>query len=322
MHYPLHPRPSPGGHLLPLLPLVVLGALLAGCRDAGLAPVLDGPRFTHAPGHGLKGAIAFHSSRDGDFEIFVMNADGSQVTQLTHNDVHEFDPIWSPNGRQIAFGRCFPDRCQVVVINADGSGEQVLIDNGFPGAWSPNGQRIAFGREGEVYVMNVDGSGVTQLTQGGGFPTGWSPNGKQILFISFRDDNLDIYVMHADGSGVVRLTDDPALDFGDRAGWSPDGKRILFSSTRDGGDIDLFVMNADGSDVTQLTFNDGIDDDDPVWSPDGKHIAFHSTADGDEEIVVINADGTGRTQLTFNTTLPDGTPIFDAVPAWRARPLH
>ena len=128
--------------------------------------------------------------------------------------------------------------------------------------------------------------------------------------------------MNVDGTGVTRLTNNPASDEGSRSGWSPNGKQIVFSSRRDGGDLDLFVMNADGSGVTQLTFNDGIADDDPVWSPDGTHIAFHSARDGDEEIFVVNADGSGATQLTHNTALPDGTPIFDAVPAWRARPLR
>ena len=303
-----------------LLPLLALGAFLAACREgaAPLAPALSGPQFSQVPGDGLHGAIAFHSNRDGAFEMFVMNADGSDVTQVTHNDVHEFDPIWSPNGKQIAFGRLAGAGAQVVIINADGSGETVRIDNGFPGAWSPDGKQIAFARNSDIYLVNVDGSGVTQLTHDGAgdFPTAFSPDGKQIAFNSFRDGDGDIYVMNVDGSGVIQLTNDPATDFGDRAGWSPNGKLFAFSSTRDGGDIDIFVMNPDGSEVTPLTINDGIDDDDPVWSPNGKHIAFHSTRDGDEEIVVINADGSNPIQLTFN----EG--IFDAVPAWRARPLQ
>ena len=307
----------------PLIPLLALGALLAACQNAerSLAPRGDGPQFSLSGNEGLKGRIAFHSNRDGDFDIYVMNADGSGVTQVTHNTINEFDPIWSPNGQQIAFGR-ISGCCAaaVVVINADGSGERVLADNGFPGAWSPDGRQIAFSRNGDVYVMNVDGSGVTQLTHDGtASPTAWSPNGKQIAFTSFRSGNSDIYVMNTDGSGVIQLTDDPATDFGDRAGWSPDGRRFVFSSTRDGGDIDIFVMNADGTGVTQLTHNDFIADDDPVWSPDGKQIAFHSTRDGgDEDIFVMNADGTGVIPLTSNSVLPDGSPIFDAVPAWTA----
>ena len=125
--------------------LLALGALLAACHDAerSLAPSGDGPQFSLSGNEGLKGRIAFHSNRDGDFDIYVMNADGSGVTQVTHNTINEFDPIWSPNGQQIAFGR-ISGCCAaaVVVINADGSGERVLADNGFPGAWSPDGRQI------------------------------------------------------------------------------------------------------------------------------------------------------------------------------------
>src|SRR5881296_3092600 len=312
---------NPGGDVrdrLPALLLLALGALLAACQDTerSLAPKVDGPQFSLSAAEGLRGTIAFHSNRDGDFDIYVMNADGSGVANLTNNTVPEFDPVWSPNGKQLTFGRIGGDGAAVVVINADGSGERVLADNGFPGAWSPDGRQIAFSRNGDVYVMNVDGSGVTQLTHDGtASPTAWSPNGKQIAFTSFRSGNSDIYVMNTDGSGVIQLTDDPATDFGDRAGWSPDGRRFVFSSTRDGGDIDIFVMNADGTGVTQLTHNDFIADDDPVWSPDGKQIAFHSTRDGgDEDVFVMNADGTGVIPLTTN----DG--IADAVPSWRASP--
>src|SRR6266566_2876467 len=305
-----------------LFPVFAVGVFVAACHDAeqSLAPKVGGPRFSASASEGLTGRIAFHSNRDGDFDIYVMNADGSGVTNLTNNTVPEFDPVWSPNGKQLTFGRISGNGAAVVVINVDGSGEKVLTNNGFPGAWSPDGRQIAFSRNGDVYVMNVDGSGVTQLTHDGtASPTAWSPNGKQIAFTSYRSGNSDIYVMNVDGSGVIQLTNDPATDFGDRAGWSPDGKRFVFSSTRDGGDIDIFVMNSDGSGVTPLTQNDGIADDDPVWSPDGKKIAFHSTRDGgDEDIFVMNTDGTDVIPLTNNTALADGTPIFDAVPVWTA----
>ena len=298
-------------------------ANLVGARDALPADnEAIAPPTKVSAGPGLNGAIAFHrgATFDGDFEIYVMNADGSKVTQVTHNAVNEFDPVWSPDGRQLAFARC-EATCDAIVINADGSGERVLVRNGGPSAWSPNGKQIAFGssRDGdnEVFIMNANGSGVTQVTHNdfGDSPTAWSPNGKQILFASDRDGNPELYVMNVDGTGVIRLTNNPASDEGDHAGWSPDGTRIVFSSRRDGDDLDIFVMNADGSGVTQLTRNDFIEDDDPVWSPDGKHIAFHSTRDGDEEIFVMNLDGSGVTQLTFN----EG--VFDAVPSWRAKSL-
>src|SRR5713226_1236726 len=277
-----------------LLAILAVGLLFGGCRETA-APVesaVRGPQFSTAPGDGLHGAIAFHSNRgSGVFEIFVMNADGTGVTQLTHTTVHNFDPIWSPNGNQIAFGRVSGCFCafSVVVINADGSGEKVLTDNGFPGAWSPDGKRIAFSGPGGVFVMNRDGTGVTQLTSfNGEGPADWSQDGKQILLVSRRSGTNQLYVMNADGTGVTRLTNGPANNEGDHASWSPDGKRIVFASDRDGGRLQIFVMNADGTGVTQLT--SGFTNDDPVWSPDGMRIAFQSTRDGHEEVYVMNAD--------------------------------
>ena len=80
-----------------LIPLLALGGLLGACREAEapLGPPLYASQFSQASGHGLHGAIAFHrgATFNGDFEIYVMNADGNNVTQVTHNDINEFDPI-------------------------------------------------------------------------------------------------------------------------------------------------------------------------------------------------------------------------------------
>ena len=197
--------------------------------------------------------IAFGSDRDGNREIYVMNADGSGVTRLTDNDAIDSGPAWSPDGRRIAFSS-----------TRDGSFE--------------------------VYVMNADGSGVTRLTDNDAFDwhPAWSPDGRHIAFDSDRDGNWEIYVMNADGSGVTRLTYNGAAD-GSPA-WSPDGQRIAFGTGRHG-KYEIYVMNADGSGATRLTYN-GARDLFAVWSPDGRHIAFHSNRDdGNWDIYVMNSAG-------------------------------
>ncbi|HLE14245.1 MAG TPA: CHAT domain-containing protein [Anaerolineales bacterium] len=171
--------------------------------------------------------------------------------------------------------------------------------------------RIAFvssrvGR-GEIFVMNVDGSEQTSLTDdpaGDWFPA-WSPDGTHIAFESRRTGNWDIFVMNADGSEQTRLTDDPADDR--IAAWSPDGARIAFSSERDG-NSEIYLMNSDGSEQARLT-EDPATDRFPAWSPDGARIAFATERDGNWEIYVMDADGSGLTRLTDD-------PASDRFPEW------
>ncbi|MBI5293034.1 MAG: PD40 domain-containing protein [Chloroflexi bacterium] len=174
------------------------------------------------------GRIAFTSNRDGNREIYVMNADGLDPTRLTYNQAGDSDPAWSPDGARIAF-----------------SSER-------DGNW-------------EIYVMNADGSDQTNLTNNSAadVPPAWSPDGARIAFYSYRDGNAEIYVMNADGSNQTRLTNNSANDYA--PAWSPDGARIAFGSYRDNKD-EIYVMNADGSNQTRLT-NNSADDWDPAWQP-------------------------------------------------------
>jgi Tol biopolymer transport system component len=257
------------------------------------------------------GRIAFMSERDGNFEIYAMNADGSGQTRLTANAAEDSDPAWSPDGTRIAF-TSERDGNQIYTMNADGSGQTRLTNNGgSEPAWSPDGTRIAFAsnRDGnlEIYAMNADGSGQTRLTTAAAEDRvpAWSPDGTRIAFMSRRDGNAEIYVMNADGSGQMRLTTNSRDDSG--PAWSEDGQRIAFASRRDG-NAQIYVMNADGSGQTRLTANAAMDRD-PAWSPDGTGIAFWSDRDGNGEIYGMNADGSGQTRLTANDA-------DDYLPAW------
>src|SRR5882762_2145761 len=246
--------------------------------------------------------IAFASNRDGNYEIYVMNADGSAQTRLTSNTGTDNEPSWSYDGRRIAF---VGDGAFGVinVMQADGSGLTALRGGTDP-TWSPDG-RIAFtsNQTGtyQIYVMQADGSAVTRLTNNTHFDVSpsWSPDGRQIAFQSDRDGNLEIYVMNADGTAQTRLTNNAIGDGVDGdPSWSPDSRRIAFTSTRDG-DSEVYVMNADGSGQTRLTNSAGFDGD-PTWSASGLRIAFTSRRNGNNEIYVMNSDGSAPTRITNN----------------------
>ena len=126
--------------------------------------------------------IAFESERDGNDEIYVMNADGSGVARLTVNDAIDGSPAWSPDGQRIAFDSLRDDNFEVYLMNADGSGVTRLTNNDardWHPVWSPDGRRIAFesNRDGnaEIYLMNPDGSGVVPASPTTALPTSLPP---------------------------------------------------------------------------------------------------------------------------------------------------
>src|SRR5215218_1087816 len=163
--------------------------------------------------------------------------------------------------------------------------------------------KIAFHRNGEIYVMNADGSEQTNISNNpafDGYPH-WSPDGKKIAFMTSRDGiNYEIYVMNADGTSQTRLTNNADLDA--EPSWSPDGTKIAFRSDRYNHNYQIYVMNADGSEQTNISNNTAADIH-PDWSPDGTKIAFISSRD--YQVYVMNADGSEQTNISNNPAVHD-----------------
>ncbi|HEU5173595.1 MAG TPA: DPP IV N-terminal domain-containing protein [Gemmatimonadaceae bacterium] len=252
--------------------------------------------------------IAFTSARDGDAEIWVADADGSNPTQLTHDAAVDMEPTWSPDGSKLAFTSLRSGVHDVWVMNADGSGATNLTattGGGAAPAWSPDGTKIAYVKDYDIYVMDADGTDPVNVSNDPpnvGYEDSdpsWSPDGTKLAFTSLRGDDFEIWVMDADGSDETQLTD--GSSDGDPT-WSPDGSRIAFVRTPNGVHL-LYIMDADGTNEAPVMPAGGHVSS-PAWFP-GDLIAFTSTSDGDYEILVIAPDGTGLAQLTFNEVYDD-----------------
>jgi TolB protein len=245
-----------------------------------------------------------------NFEIYVMNADGTGQRNLTRDPGRDGAPVWSPDGRKIAFVRGDLFVGDLYVMNADGSGQRKLADDAGEIAWSPDGRRLAFVlRDNEIYVMNADGSGQRRLTRTPAYEEhpAWSPDGRTIAFLRYVHPGGSsvgaLYVMNADGSGQHRLA---LLGHSFPApAWSPDGRRIAFTrgvhpnpkTSRYYTRQEVYVMNADGTGQRRLAYGTG-----PFWSPDGRKIAFVRSGPLIGGLYVMNADGSGQRRLARNTT--------------------
>ncbi len=195
--------------------------------------------------------IAFDSDRDGNRDVYLMDSDGNHLVNLTNNPAEDFDPAWSPDGRQIAFVSTRPN---------ESSSQQA------------------------IYLMDVSGSNVFQLTTDfySDWPD-WSHDGKQITYTS----NEDVHIIQADGSGQpINLTNSPEKDI--RPTWSPDGSKIAWLSGHDGS-WDVFVMNSDGSNLLNLTNNGRANN--VLWTIDGEIFTHWNHPDGVCSNCVMNADG-------------------------------
>ncbi len=159
----------------------------------------------------------------------------------------------------------------------------------------------------QIYVMNTDGSGATNLSDASADDTSpvWSPAGNELAFVSQRDGNREIYVMDIQGQNLRNLTNNPADDW--TPAWSPDSRQLVFASNRSGS-WELYLLNADGTDLRQLT-GGGQSNISPVWSADGEQLVYSSKRDGNWEIYTMRLDGTDLRRLTRNE-------VNDLAPVW------
>lgn len=233
--------------------------------------------------------VAFASNREGNDEIYVINADGTDERRLTQTNLWESRPQWSPDGLRIVYQS------------------------------TPNHMHY------NIFVMNGDGSNVTQLTNREGFDglPKWSPDGSRIIFTTDRAGGRNLWTMKADGSDPKPLTSNRRS--AELGAWSPDGKLIAFDDDGDGdGWQELWVMNADGSAPRVLYQPLSLKTDAlaGAWSPDGKWFAYTEVF-YDENLgrLVYKAALIRAVSLENGAVIDLVTTGFNWWPDWQARSI-
>src|SRR5215212_7084034 len=222
--------------------LLVVGIILAIVLSSVLVmlpplPPVPNQQYAFAIGSVGAGKIAFVSNRDGNDEIYVMNADGSGQTRLTNNPASDRSPDWSPDGTRIAFQSNKDGNDEIYAINVEGKIKlqtRLTSNSGHDHhpVWSPDGKKIAwhrFGSQGQphlqIWVMSpvTLGAGVKKLADSPSDDRdpSWSPNGKKIVFTrASSEDNMQIYVINTDGTGLKKLSSTPLPVRDDNPDWT------------------------------------------------------------------------------------------------------
>jgi TolB protein len=268
--------------------------------------------------------LVFVSTKDGVYDLYAMNADGSDQQRLAtgkHGSAStpgglDFanEPAWSHDGKRIAFVSTRFGNRGILVMDANGKDVRLLtssVGGDSHPTWSPDGQRIAFtrGKTPALWVIGANGKGATRITDVAAAESdpAWSPDGKWIAFVrvTANTPTRELWLVHPDGTSPRDLT---ALGHSVQGpAWSPDGERIAFASDARNGHFSIDIVGVNGKGLTPLSTS-STDAFSPAWSPDGRQIAF----DRGGAIVIASLDGGEKT--VTNGKDNDSSPVWNPVP--------
>lgn len=257
--------------------------------------------------------IVFTSTRDGNGEIYMMNADGSGEVRLTDHPGDDFDPIWSPTGEHIAFvsEREHQGLYDIYLMDADGQNvRRAFNDVEYRTAptWSPDGENIAYHTyspvpDWAVYFDRLGGGKAERLSEAamrhGGFPA-WSPDGTEIAFtdvvagppvriapLAVRIPmEMHIWIINLQTREKERLL--PRIRSGDTyyPVWSPDGTKLAFYwRERDRQKVGIYIVTRDGKKLEEIVKNAG---GRIAWAPSGRELLYSQTVNGQRQLFKID----------------------------------
>ena len=253
------------------------------------------------------GIIAFTSDRDGNHEIYLMNADGSSQINITNSSAEDFVEGWSKDGNRLAFTSTRDGAWEIYIMDmidiSNGiftEPQRITFNNSMAMSvtWSPDGNKIAFDSQVEgifgIYIYDLVNGGEFQrldTSPVNGYQPSWSPNDDVISFAS----QSGIYTINANGTGLQQLTTENC----NVPVWSPDGNRITFVAGTP--DEDIYIVNSDGTGLVNITtnpYNDFV----PSWSFDGNMFVYEDDRYGHDEICTIDIFGWSHQRLTSEGT--------------------
>jgi Tol biopolymer transport system component len=301
--HPVEAQVPRRAYLLPALALAGLAALaiaisFLGYRFRGNLS-FGPPRPTR---------IAFMSDRDGNWEIYLMERDGSNPVNISNSPDNDWIPLHSPGQEQVLFAS---DRdgagLDLFLVDLEGGDTtnitQTPETNEIPIAWSPTGSNLVFvsdqGGAEEIFLRETTNSeeqlNLSERDQAQSFED-WSNNSDRFLLAKATEQGMSLFIADVDGNTYQPVTDGSFPVGGGR--WSPDGEKVAYMALSPGASsIDIYVADAAGGEarnLTQSASNDGF----PRWSPDGSKIAFLSDRDGNFEIYAMDPDGSNQLNLT------------------------
>ena len=271
----------------------------------GVAPLVDGLGGLSPDGR----RVAYSMQIEGMSAIYVAGADGANPVRLTHGIFDQY-PVWSPDGRWIAY---YSDYGSDVWVVPSGGGESRQLTSGptfdVPTGWLRDGTGVILRRFGagndQTLVAPLDGGPVRPLfaAPAGNVEAYPSPDGSKVAYILGRGGRSTLWIQSAAGGPARQLTTDGLEDARTERMWSPDGKSVLFTSRRTG-TTDLWIANVETGDLRQLT-EDIRNDWGGTWSPDGRLVLFLSDRGGQTDLWVVPAQGGAARRVTNDLASED-----------------